>query len=119
MSVGMMVYVDAYAGLLNIAASFIAYILVFRFHQITLTDIFNTATNSWVTDPNDLTLANGRVLGGDEQTQILAEVQSAYYFTIVACQFFHIWIVRNRFESFFKRSPFRNFYMNCGVLVEV
>ena len=31
----------------------------------------------------------------------------------------HIWIVRCRYESVFLRNPFRNVYMNYGVVIEI
>jgi hypothetical protein len=34
-------------------------------------------------------------------------------------QFFHIWMVRSRFDSVFTKNPFRNMHMNFGVLLEV
>ncbi len=39
--------------------------------------------------------------------------------TLLPSQFFHVWTVRSRFDSFFAKNPFRNMHMNIGVLLEV
>ena len=39
--------------------------------------------------------------------------------SLQACQFWHIWVVRVRYESVFQRNPFRSLAMNFGVVIEV
>ena len=80
--------------------------------------MFYTAKNNWIPGADDFTVGD-RVINADDQTQILGEVQASYYFNIVACQFFHIWVVRNRFQSTFTTNPFRNPFLNFGVILEV
>jgi hypothetical protein len=118
MSKGMLVYIELYAGLLNAISAFVSYILVFNYHGLSLADIFNTASNCWTANPDDF-VVRGRVYDADEQALILAQAQAGVYFTTVAGQFFHVWSVRVRYESIFQRNPFRNMYLNFGVLVEV
>ena len=99
------------------------YILALNYNGITLSDTFQTANtikNNWVTNSDPFYAASsGRTFSREEQTTILGQVQASYYFNVVMCQFWHIWIVRNRFQSSLAKNPFRNVFTNIGVLCEV
>jgi len=108
LSLGLFMYSYVIMGLAEAVAGLISYILVFNYYDLTLSDVYNTNSNYWsITGGNpDFTKPDGSVLNSDEQVYILKQLNAASLFNIVACQFWHIWSCRVRFESMFTRNPF-------------
>jgi magnesium-transporting ATPase (P-type) len=119
LSRALMFYSYILVGLLESAAGLIAYILVFRHYDMQLTDISFTNQDNWTFGNENAFVHKGRIYTALEQERILKELNAALFFNIVLCQFWHIWFVRARIESFFDRSPLRNPSMNYGVLLSV
>jgi sodium/potassium-transporting ATPase subunit alpha len=53
------------------------------------------------------------------QWNLFAESQSAWYLTLIMCQFWHIWNCRTRTTSIFKHGLFTNVVTLYGVVAEV
>jgi len=121
LSLGLFMYSYVIMGLAEAVAGLISYILVFNYYDLTLSDVYNTNSNYWsITGGNpDFTKPDGSVLNSDEQVYILKQLNAASLFNIVACQFWHIWSCRVRFESMFTRNPFRNLSLDAGVVLEI
>jgi len=59
------------------------------------------------------------VYDAPEQWRIYRESQSAYYITLIMCQFWHIWNCRTRSESIFVHGLFSNIVTVWGVMAEL
>ena len=71
--------------MMEIITCFISYILVFNYYGLGLSDIYNTASNYFAPGVDDFVVGD-RIYDADLQVEILAEVVSAYFFNIWACQ---------------------------------
>ena len=60
----------------------------------------------------------GRIFSNVEQFAIASEAQSAYFITMVMCQFSHIWMCKTRTRSLFQHGV-GNMMMNFGVIIEI
>lgn len=118
MSLPLMVYSYFLMGILMSLSGLIAYIIVFTEHGLALHEVYNRNARFFNlhTDTNWLA-PDGRIFTPHDQKVIVRELNAATFFNIVTCQFWHIWVVRNRLESIFARSPFRNDSMNYGVII--
>jgi magnesium-transporting ATPase (P-type) len=63
--------------------------------------------------------ADGRVLDARKQWRIYQQSQSAWYLTLVVCQFWHIWCCRTRTESIFSHGLFANLATLYGCVAEL
>ena len=70
---------------------------------------------AWVQENEDASFvpplwvaSGGRVYDARAQWRIYRESQSAWYLTLILCQFWHIWNARTRVESIFKHGLFAN-----------
>lgn len=50
----------------------------------------------------------GRTFAAGDQVGILRRAVSAYYFTLIMCQFWHIWFCKTRIVSIFRHPIFEN-----------
>jgi len=121
LSFGLFSYSYLVMGLAEALAGVISYILVLNYHGLSMHHVYNTNANYWsITGGNpDFHTDDGAVVDSALQVKILKQLNAAALFNIVACQFWHIWSCRVRFESMFQRNPFRNLSLNMGVLAEI
>jgi magnesium-transporting ATPase (P-type) len=64
-------------------------------------------------------IVGSRVYSQPEQMDIYQESVSAWYATLVACQFWHVWLCKTRIESIFVHGLFDNFVTIMGVAISV
>jgi sodium/potassium-transporting ATPase subunit alpha len=111
-------YAYLQAGVLEALVCIGAYLWVFQDYGVPLSSL-PFSQDYWKSDAANLTLPDGRVLTAADQMDVLAHVQSAWMFTLVASQFWHIWSCKTRAVSLAAHGLFSNRAMNIGVLVEL
>jgi sodium/potassium-transporting ATPase subunit alpha len=109
------------AGSAETLCSLLAYFMVYYWNGIPASVLpgaqgiyFNNPTSTSGYFYNDY----GRIYSPDEQWSIFTEAQTAYFITLVMCQFSHIWMCKTRISSIFTHGV-GNMMMNFGVIIEV
>ncbi|CEO94253.1 hypothetical protein PBRA_000038 [Plasmodiophora brassicae] len=85
------------AGLVHAAAAVLAYLFVFVQAGVAVPDVFR---QQWF-QPNaaPYAAADGRILDGARQMEVVGHAQIAFFATIVVGQFLHLWMCRTRRAS--------------------
>lgn len=105
-------------GMLEAAICTVAYLVSFLHNDVDLADLPFSAEDHWHKDADPL-MSNGRVIGAAEQERIAGEARSAWYISLIICQFIHIWFVRSRFSSIIHRCGELNPMMVIGAVFEL
>jgi magnesium-transporting ATPase (P-type) len=63
--------------------------------------------------------SSGIVMTFDEQTRIVNMAMTAFYATLIMCQFVHVFVIKTRFVPMLEHGIFNNSMMNYGVMVEL
>lgn len=108
------------AGAWETLVCYLNYFLVFNYygidpHNLPFTDTYWNEEGG----NSDFTVGNGRTYDNDDQVNILAQAQTAYWVTLTGCQVFHIWMCKTRVLSVFKHGIFDNINMNIAVILEI
>jgi len=114
----LMSYAYAQAGFIETLTGFMGFLLVFKHHDVPLSNLPFSA-QYWTSTSNDYVLANGKVITAAEQVLILSQAQALYWFLVVACQICHLFLIRTRTQSIIKHGLFRNMVANYGIMVEI
>jgi len=110
----MLSYAYVQAGLIEAAACLLAYFVVFWTNGVMPTDLFQFGVNE------DFTVtSSGIILTLDEQTRIVNMAMTAFYATLILCQFVHVFVIKTRFVPMLEHGIFNNSMMNYGVMVEL
>lgn len=110
-----LVYAYILVGVPEVLVCFIAYFLVYINHGIPVSSLSGTYGTYWQSGAPDL-VVNGKTFADYDQVNIYNESQAAFFLTVVACQFWHIWFARTSRASSFRRRP-RNVIMIMGVII--
>jgi len=97
---------------------FLAYFLVFAKYEIPASMLWGAGKNFFFINCSPLKVRDGLVYSSKQQLDILSEVQSTFFLTIVLSQVFHIWMCKTRRVSIFKHG-FANMMMLFGVIIEI
>jgi len=101
----LLVYSYALAGVVEAAASILAFFCVFWANGIDLHDFFgNTFPDA---NGNDF-VSMGKTFDADTQKHIMSVANAATYANIVLCQMFHVWFCRTRLTSVFQHPIYTN-----------
>jgi len=111
-------YSYAQAGIIETLTGFLAFLLVFAHYGIPLSYLPFSA-QYWVAGAPDMILPNGKILNDNQQAEILSQAQTLYWFSVVVCQVFHVFINRTRTQSILKHGLFGNMVTNYGVCIEI
>lgn len=105
-------------GLLITAFCLLSYFTVFASYGVSGADLWDSFRTSWSMEAPraPLLLGNGQTLSGDAQLRIYQEAVSAYYFTLVACQAWHVFTCKTRFVALWEHGPMRNPTTVVGVM---
>lgn len=109
----LLMYCYAQAGMIEAAACFLAYFVVYSTNGVTPGDLFNFGVDE------DFLLKSGVVLTLDEQIRIVMMAMTAFYATLVMSQFVHVFVCKTRFVPMLEHGVFNNSMMNYGVMVEL
>lgn len=94
-STPLLFYSYAVVGVLEVITCFISYAMVFWGEDIGLGELLYTAKDYWQDNADAIELSAG-VFTSEQQVDIRNRAQSAWFLTLVLCQFFHVWFVRRR-----------------------
>ena len=100
------------SGAIITGGSILAYIFIYRQHDIHLSDfpLINPTTNKpgdyfSLTSAESVTIPHtGEVFTPEEQRLIFSQGVTAYYIVLAVSQFFHIWVCKTRIESIFSHG---------------
>jgi sodium/potassium-transporting ATPase subunit alpha len=116
-------------GVAEAVACMLSFFAVFWWRGVPLSSVYGSTPPYWSGEAAalspDLSICAGgsssscRVLTGAEQRSVYFEAQAAWYATLVACQFFHVWTCKTRRASLFKHGPMRNAVTAWGCAVAV
>lgn len=106
------------AGIWEAWICMVAYFSVFLWYDIPISMVFDSSDTYWKDGAPPL-MVGGRELQGREQRDIYWQAQSAYYVTLICCQFWHIWICKTRTVSIFKHGLFKNPITIFGTVISV
>jgi magnesium-transporting ATPase (P-type) len=107
----------------------IAFFSIFWWNGVSIDYVFDRGVEHWNEQAADLTIGNCvvvngantrcRVLNRDEQVNIYYQAQSAWYITLIMCQFWHIWVCKTRQVSIFEHGFFSNLATVWGVSISI
>jgi len=112
-------YSYAIVGLAITAFCLLSYFTVFASYGVSGAVLWDSFRGQWQDSSPPLTLSNGQTLDGSTQKGIYQEAISAYYFTLVACQGWHVFTCKTRFIALREHGPMRNPTTLVGVMVAV
>ncbi|GBF90642.1 p-type atpase [Raphidocelis subcapitata] len=122
-------YAYLIAGMWQGVLCMLSYFTVFWWHGVPLAWIYNTGNTHWTAAAPPFEgwkCVNGadgkqqcQTLTGDIQERIYWESQSAWYCTLVMCQFWHIFMCKTRQVSIFRHGIFRNPITLFGVAISL
>ncbi|VDN52657.1 unnamed protein product, partial [Dracunculus medinensis] len=95
-----------------------AYLYVYSYHGISLSDLFFSAQKYFKYNAVGNFTSNGNLYDEAEQVNIRNQAASAYYLTLVMSQAFHIWMCSTRRISFFQHGV-NNTVTIYAVVIEV
>ncbi len=114
----LLLYSYLQAGLVITGLSFLTYFLIFMKYGIPASALPFSSDTHWINSGAQNFTVGDLTFTAEDQANILAEVQSGYWITLVMCQFWHVWMCKTRVISLFKHNM-RNWTMNMGVIIEV
>jgi magnesium-transporting ATPase (P-type) len=106
----------------------ISFFSIFWWNGVSIDFVYDKGVDFWSASAEPLVVGscntvNGvqvcRQLTGAEQQDIYFQAQSAWYITLVCCQFWHIWVCKTRQVSIFKHGIFRNLVTVWGVCISI
>jgi len=101
-------------GNIELLLAYFSFFMVFYKYNIPGSAIWGKANQYFIPTANDY-----YGLNAEQQVNILTEAQSAFYVTVVFCQFFHIWMCKTRRVSFFQHGIGGNMMMIYGAVIEM
>ena len=92
-------------GIFITAFCLLSYFTVFSYWGISGPQLWLSFQNQWNGDSPPLTAATkDRTYTGNEQVHIWYEAIAAYYFTLIACQGWHVFTCKTRFVSLWEHG---------------
>lgn len=117
----LLLYAYITSGFIITAACLVAYLQIYRRHNIRLSDFGDSDLEGSffsLTSEDPVTIQRTDVtFSGEEQRRIFSEAATAWYITLTVCQFCHIWVCKTRIISVFTHGIFRNRLTLYGVAV--
>jgi len=112
------------AGAIEVLLGFLTFFLVFAYYGLNSKSLAFAADKHFDpsqdnNDPSNIWYVDGHSFTPSQQNDILLQAQTAYWATVVGCQFFHITQCKTRSASVFKHGLFQNTMMNFGLLLEL
>ena len=92
------------AGTLETLTCVWAWMTIFLYHGVPGHVVLESFNTYWTAGSPDL-VVGFTVLTAAEQVTIAAEARSAYYLTLIGCQFFNLWNCKTQTTSIFKHLP--------------
>jgi len=117
-SAPLLAYAYLEVGVLECAACFISYTLVFATFGFTLSMLAFT-DDLFFTSQSPMVCVSGRCYDSDAQLQVLQIVTATWYMTLILSQAFHVWMCKTRRVSVFRHSVLSNRVMIIGVIAEL
>ena len=106
-------------GFLVMIACFTSYFLVFIYHDIPISWLWNSATTYWREGAPDMISDAGRLLNDQAQLDVLADAQVAYWMTLILSQFSNIFFCKTRLTPFWQNGFLDNTNLLGGVVIEL
>jgi magnesium-transporting ATPase (P-type) len=101
-------------GVLETLACLLAFFTVFIYYGVPRSYVAYHR-ELWTTDSPSITLDDGTVLTGEDQSIIYRRAVAAYFLTLVLCQAVHIFLCKTRLVSITQHPIFRNRWTIYGV----
>ena len=95
------------SGIASSLVAMMAFFLVYVSHGMPVSALWMTAEDYFQPGAPDL-VAGGQTFSAERQWDIYTESVSAYYATVVANQFWHVFVCKTRFVSIFEHGFFSN-----------
>lgn len=126
-------YAYLVAGMIEAGICLVAFFTVFWWNNVPASDVAFALDHDHFQTPGDQNVplsvdcfvnAAGTesckyTFSGDQQENIYRQAQSAWYITLVLCQFWHIWLCKTRTVSIFKHGLHRNLVTWVGCCVSI
>ncbi|DAZ97159.1 TPA: hypothetical protein N0F65_004773 [Lagenidium giganteum] len=117
---GLLIYSYLIAGAIESVLSFVAYVLVFWQHGISISDLYGSADN-WMAGSPDLCVNIGTsqetCYNDEQQLHIANMARSACFIVVVMGQLWHVWSCKTRKASVFVEGVLDNRSMIHGVCI--
>ncbi len=110
----------------------ISFFAIFWWHGVPIEYVYNNGIEFWggPESKHDLGIGTGctgppgqapacRYLTVAEQRDLYYQAQSAWFITLVSCQFWHIWVCKTRRVSIFEHGLFRNLITVWGTTISI
>jgi magnesium-transporting ATPase (P-type) len=102
-------------GVLQTLCCYLPFLLVFEHYGIPASSLVQ-ADGYFAPEADDF-VVNGRVFTEDQQLDILAQAQSAYWVMLTGSQLLHIFLSKTRYASIFQHGFFNNVVMMYGAII--
>lgn len=102
-------------GVIEAIGCFSAYLLVLAIERVPFGILYQSALVYFKETSPDLLLTNGTLATSADQMKILAKAQSAFFVSIVMCQWFNIFVQKHRFSYPYGRDMLKNKWTWAGI----
>jgi len=112
----LVLYSYGIAGTLETLCCMWAFFSIFQYHGISGSHVIFSSPPHWTSTSPDLVLG-GTVYTAAQQVSIVREARSAYYATLILCQFANLWNCKTQSTSLLRYNLLRNHVSFYGVAV--